>query len=103
MREQFSGFDWDDGNRAKCQKHSVAIEAIESLFCRVMHVAPDPAHSLKEERLKAIGVTGEGRHVLVVFTLRQRGVDTLIRPVSARYMHRKEVEHYEKETSKTEK
>ena len=32
-------------------------------------------------------------------TLRKRGSETLIRPISARYMHRKEVEHYEKETA----
>jgi len=66
---QFVGFDWDAGNRAKCQKHVVAIEDIESLFHRTIHVAPDPAHSSQEERLKAIGVTDKGRHVLVVFTL----------------------------------
>jgi uncharacterized DUF497 family protein len=32
-----------------------------------------------------------------VFTWRQRGAERLIRPVSARYMHRKEVEAHEKE------
>ena len=35
----------------------------------------------------------------LVFTLRKRGVETLIRPISARYMHKKEVQHYEKETA----
>jgi uncharacterized DUF497 family protein len=26
------GFDWDGGNRDKCQKHGVSIAVIESLF-----------------------------------------------------------------------
>jgi uncharacterized DUF497 family protein len=29
---KFDGFDWDSGNRAKCQKHGVSIAEIESLF-----------------------------------------------------------------------
>ncbi|KIZ42978.1 MULTISPECIES: BrnT family toxin [Rhodopseudomonas] len=96
------GFDWDRGNRTKCQMHGVSIAEIESLFTRQVRVAPDPVHSTHEERFKAIGTTEAGRYVFVVFTLRRRGSDTLIRPVSARYMHRKEVAHYEKETAKPE-
>jgi uncharacterized protein len=99
---EFSGFEWDEGNRTKCQKHGVSIAEIESLFHRPLMVAPDLAHSSREERFKAIGTTDAGRHVFVAFALRRRGLGTLIRPVSARYMHRKEVAHYEKETSKTE-
>ena len=45
----------------------------------------------------AIGQAGTGRFVLVAFTLRRRGRDTLIRPISARYMHKREVEHYERQ------
>jgi uncharacterized DUF497 family protein len=33
----------------------------------------------------------------VVFTLRRRGDAVLIRPISARYMHKKEIKAYEKE------
>jgi uncharacterized protein len=33
----------------------------------------------------------------VAFTLRQRGGKMLIRPTSARYMHKKEVDHYERQ------
>ncbi|MEY4270890.1 MAG: Ribonuclease toxin, BrnT, of type toxin-antitoxin system, partial [Pseudomonadota bacterium] len=39
------------------------------------------------------------RLIFVVFTLRQYGAETRIRPISARHMHRKEIEHYEKEIS----
>src|SRR5437764_14029023 len=90
------GFDWDEGNRGKCQAHGVSIAEIESAFERPIAVVPDPAHSRSEQRFKAIGITAGLRHVFVVFTLRRRGSDTLIRPISARYMHRKEMEHYEK-------
>ena len=31
---EFDGFDWDDGNRDKCQKHGVSIGEIERLFER---------------------------------------------------------------------
>ncbi len=32
MTEGVSGFDWDDGNIEKCQKHGVSLEEIEALF-----------------------------------------------------------------------
>jgi hypothetical protein len=31
MLPPFEGFDWDDGNRAKCVKHGLTIEQIESV------------------------------------------------------------------------
>ena len=99
----FAGFDWDSGNEGKCQKHGVSIAEIESVFRGRVRIAPDLQHSLDEERLKAIGVSGAGRHVLIAFTFRRRDGDRLIRPVSARYMHAKEVAHYEKETSDASK
>jgi uncharacterized DUF497 family protein len=71
------------------------------MFRRPIAVLPDPLHSDIEERFKAIGQTREGRPVLVVFTLRRRGGQNYVRPLSARYMHRKEIEHYEAEAAKT--
>ncbi len=97
------GFDWDKGNRDKCRKHGVPLAAIESVFDGPTAVFPDPAHSEAEERFKAIGRTEDGREVFIVFTLRKQDAVTLIRPLSARYMHRKEVEHYEKETAEAAK
>jgi uncharacterized protein len=101
-RMDVAGFEWDKGNRDKCQKHGVSLAAIESLFHGPLALSPDPAHSKGEARFKAIGRTDEGRSVLIVFTLRKQGDETFIRPVSARYMHRKEVEHYEKEAAEAE-
>jgi uncharacterized DUF497 family protein len=35
----------------------------------------------------------------IVHTLRRKAAGEFIRPISARYMHRKEVENYERQTS----
>ncbi len=91
-----AGFDWDDGNREKCRKHGVSPAEIEAVFRGGPHVAPDIAHSVAETRFLAIGRGGGARFVFVAFTLRNIGGETLIRPISARYMHQKEVEHYER-------
>ena len=96
MDGRIRGFDWDRANRDKCQRHGVSVQEIESIFSQPVAVFPDPAHSRAEERFKAIGITAERRHVLIAFTLRHRYGDTFIRPISARYMHRKEVDYYEK-------
>jgi uncharacterized protein len=94
---EFGGFDWDRGNRDKCRKHGVSVAEIESLFRGTPLVGPDPKHSDMERRFRAIGITATGRHLFVVFTWRHRRKERLIRPISARYMHRKEVEAHEKE------
>jgi uncharacterized DUF497 family protein len=96
MTMDFSGFDWDHGNRAKCRKHGVSTETIEALFRGGVTILPDDAHSQIERRFKAIGRTDEGRMIFAVFTIRRHGSALLIRPISARYMHKKEIEHYEK-------
>ncbi len=92
-----NGFDWDKGNRGKCEKHGLSISAIQSLFARSLAILPDAAHSERERRFRAIGRTENGRGVFIVFTLRRKGDEVLIRPISARYMHKKEIEAYEKE------
>ncbi len=97
MDAKVAGFDWDAGNRAKCQKHGVSVAEVEDLFTRPILVIPDATHSQGEDRLRAIGKTAKGRSVFLAFTIRTRGGKRFIRPVSARYMHRKEVKHYEEE------
>jgi uncharacterized protein len=95
-----AGFDWDAGNAAKCRRHGLTTYAIEALFHRSIAVFPDPAHSTQEERYKAIGRSHGGRGVLIVFTLRHHAGATLIRPISARYMHARELTYYEEEIAK---
>lgn len=98
---EFDGFDWDGGNRNKCQKHGVSIAEIEGLFTGTVFISPDLKHSVKEDRMKGFGTTVRGRKLLVTFTIRQKGEEILLRPINARYMHKKEVVYYEKETAKT--
>jgi uncharacterized protein len=95
-------FDWDDGNRTKCQKHGVTIREIEALFAGDPRGAPDPRHSAEEDRLIAVGRVGAGRPLFVAFTMRAKNNRRLIRPVSARYMHAREIAAYEEEGSTTE-
>jgi uncharacterized protein len=61
---------------------------------RHLPILPDTAHSQQEQRFRAIGRDENGRALFVVFTLRRRGREVLIRPISARYMHKKEADHY---------
>ena len=90
----FDGFDWDKGNRLKCRKHGVSLEEIETLFERPALVGPDGAHSAVERRYRVLGRTAAGRFMFLIFTWRERDGLRLIRPISARYMHAKEVAQY---------
>jgi uncharacterized DUF497 family protein len=94
---EFDGFDWDNGNFAECQGHGVSIDVIESLFDGPVALLPDAEHSHSEQRFRAIGKSRDGRAVFVVFTVRRHGDDVHIRPISARYMHLKEITIFEKE------
>jgi uncharacterized protein len=95
MLETVAGFDWDKGNLEKCQKHSVSLGEIEALLSSDPGVAPDPSHSAQENRLIAVGRNAAGRPLFVAFTFRTKDHQRLIRPVSARYMHKKEIAGYE--------
>lgn len=93
--ERFAGFDWDSGNRSKCQKHGVSITEIEGLFAGDPLLATDAKHSGNEMRWRAVGRTPAGRYVFLAFTIRHHEGRQWLRPISARYMHEKEVRRYE--------
>jgi len=99
MTLQANGFDWDRANRAKCEKHGLSVADIEGLFARPLAILPDAGHSQRENRFRAVGRTDDGRGVFIIFTLRRKSKneDLLIRPISARYMHKKEIDAFEKE------
>jgi uncharacterized DUF497 family protein len=99
MNLRISGFDWDESNRAKCRKHGVSILEIEALFAQSPRIAPDPRHSVDEDRMLAVGRTNMGRPIFVAFTIRTKNRRCLIRPVTARYMHAKEIAAYEEESA----
>ena len=94
---KIDGFDWDKGNVEKnFLKHGITCEQIEKIFHHSPWVAPDVKHSSIEERFLAIGRIS-GRRAFVSFAIRIRENKTLIRPISACFMHAKEVKKYEKE------
>ena len=95
MLEAVAGFDWDEGNLEKCQKHGVSLAEVETLLRSDPGVAPDPSHSEQEDRFIAVGRNAAGRPLFVAFTFRMKDGQRLIRPVSARYMHKKEIAGYE--------
>lgn len=51
-----------------------------------------------EPRMRAIGCTDAGRYVFLVFMFREVDGKPWLRPISARYMHAKEIEHYESQS-----
>ena len=95
-----ASFDWDDGNRAKCQKHGLSIADIEYVLAHSeTYIVPDDKNSKYEPRFIAIGRNPRERYAFVIFTLRQVNDQMVWRPISARYMHKKEIARYEKEIS----
>ena len=88
-----AGFDWDDGNWPKCGKHGLSRAEIEEVLLNTPAVMPDP-HP-EEPRMRAIGKTSAGRYVFLVFMIRQFNDQFFLRPISARFMHQKEIDHYE--------
>lgn len=93
-------FDWDSGNREKCQKHGVSIEEIEAVLSGHPYIGPDPYPREIEARFQAIDQIPEGRHVFIVFTFREKAAGLAVRPISARYMHAKEVRKHEQDHQK---
>jgi uncharacterized DUF497 family protein len=93
----FKGFDWDEGNGTKnLAKHGVSKKVIEAFFANSPTTSQDPKHSQKEQRYLAVGLSSGGRWMLVSYTLRTKAGVRLVRPISARYMHAREVKDYEK-------
>lgn len=88
------GFEWDDGNARKNEKHGVSTAEAEQIFFNdPLLLLVDVTHSQSESRFHALGKTDEGRLLHITFTLRH--ASSLIRVISARSMHRKERTIYE--------
>lgn len=91
---RITGFNWDEGNSRKNDKHSVSMAEAEQIFFNApLLVLDDVVHGQNEPRLHALGATDDGRRLHITFTLRQTG--QFIRVISARDMHRKERAIYE--------
>jgi uncharacterized DUF497 family protein len=90
----YTGFDWDEGNARKNEKHGVSKSEVEQVFLnQPLLLADDLKHSKREQRFHALGRTDQDRWLHVTFT--EREDRTLIRPISARAMSRKERAVYE--------
>jgi uncharacterized protein len=98
--DQIAGFDWDEGNTAKCQKHGVSIAEIEALFSSgEFKVFRDDLNSEKEFRYRIIARNPGGRFIFLGFTFRKINDQNLVRVFTARYMHKKEILNYAQKTS----
>jgi uncharacterized DUF497 family protein len=58
-------FEWDNHNRAHCQKHGVSLAEIEALLRGSPRIAPDLKHAHLENRLIAVGRAARGRPLFV--------------------------------------
>jgi uncharacterized protein len=95
MNFKADGFDWDEGNWPKCAKHGLSKPEIEYALRHDPLVLMDRT-GRAEQRFNAVGRNREGRHLFIVFTVRVINAAILIRPISAGYMHEREVKTYEK-------
>jgi uncharacterized DUF497 family protein len=95
--ERVEGFDWDDGNARKSERHGVAQSEAEQVFfdLRLLVIA-DVRHSQTEPRFHGLGATLAGKLLHVTFTLRMDGKK--IRVISARGISRKERIYYDQKT-----
>ena len=94
---KITGYNWDEGNTRKNEKHGVSMAEAEQVFFNApLILLEDAKRSSAEPRFHALGQTDDDRLLHITFTLRDAGEK--IRVISARDMHRKEKAIYEKAT-----
>jgi len=104
LKSSFERFDWDRGNLGKCTAHGVTIFEIEgALAAGAMVMIPDASHSEDEDRYICAGRNASDRPLFVVVTFRTINGRRALRPITARYMHRKEAEKYEQARSQADR
>ncbi|WP_273789889.1 BrnT family toxin [Bartonella sp. ML70XJBT] len=89
------GINWDEGNWPKCAKHGVSKKEIEYLFTEPGNLVIKNDPNVKEKRFRTIGRSYNERYIFLAFTLRTTKNELFARPISARYMHQKEIDFYE--------
>ena len=94
---RITGFNWDEGNSRKNEKHGVSTAEAEQVFFNApLLLLEDDKHSSREPRFHALGQADDARLLHITFTLRHAGEK--IRVISARDMHRKERAIYDQAT-----
>jgi len=86
-------FEWDpDKSAANEKKHKVSFDEATTVFADPLSVTTfDPRHSDDEDRFVIVGMSSNGRLVVVSFTDRENR----IRIISARVATRRERKQYE--------
>ncbi|HEY9703803.1 MAG TPA: BrnT family toxin, partial [Allocoleopsis sp.] len=89
-------FEWDANKQHQNQqKHRVSFDEAATVWTDPLAlIAPDPEHSVEEEREWIIGTSYKNRLLVVVYTMRN---DT-IRIISARQATKSERQQYEEES-----
>ena len=94
---QWTGFEWDAGNKGKNAKHRVSDDECEEVFFNLpLLLRPDEAHSQQEDRYHVLGQTHVGRQLFITITMR----GAQIRVISARDTRQNERRAYD-EAEKT--
>lgn len=94
---KITGFDWDEGNTRKNEKHGVSMAEAEQVFFNApLLLLENVKHGNREPRFHALGKADDKRLLHITFALRHAGEK--IRVISARDMYRKERAIYEKAT-----
>lgn len=88
------GFEWDNHNRYKNEKHNVDwTECEEVFFQQPLAMWADKTHSKKEKRYFVLGQTKAGRKLFIAFTIKNKH----IRVISARNMTKTEIKIYKEQ------
>lgn len=95
MKIEILGFDWDESNLKKLEKHGVTQGEAEEVFYQAPLIDEGAFEKKGEKRYRCLGITLQGRLLAAFFTIRKR----LIRNISARPMRKKERQSYEKQKS----
>ncbi len=90
-------FEWDPRKaKANADKHSVSFDEAVTIFIDALD-GPDLQHSSREARFRRLGMSAEGRILMVVYTQRRAGHAETIRLISARCASRQERAAYVKD------
>ena len=77
---------------ANLKKHGVSLEEGVTVLLDPLALVREDGDAEGEQRLVAVGMSGQGRLLVLVWTLRGES----LRPISARKATKKEVKDYEK-------
>ena len=88
-------FEWDTNKyQTNIKKHGISFEEASTVWMDSLAlIAPDPEHSVTEEREWIIGESYKGRLLIVVYTFR----NDKIRIISTRLATKREKQQYEQE------